>query len=799
MMVHNERNEEAIITMAFKIQQRKGREHMIASIVVDIAAKQVNQTFDYMVPDFLESILKVGYRVRVIFGNRTVMGFVVAIKEKTSFRKKLREISDIVDVYPVLNEEFVELAKFITENNFSYYAVALQTMIPSALKIKYRKTARILEETEELKSIFQGKKEIELDHRSPEELKVIYTAQRQGKVSLDTKLKKNRNEKKFDYIYVKDVTKKPSSRQGEKLLSYLLELEEATPMPMLLEHTGFSKSVIHTLLERGTLGLFTKEVLLSPEPQGISPKAYTLNQTQQACYERVNFEHSKTYLLYGVTGSGKTLLYISWIKDVLAKGRQALLLVPEISLTPQITAIFQSYFGSSVAILHSRLSMFERYSRWKSILQHEVQIVIGARSAVFAPLDNLGIIIIDEEHEPSYIQENNPKYNAIEIAALRSKRHICPLILGSATPNVCDYYKAIEGEYELLHLPNRANQKEMPRKQLVDMTVELKKGNKSVFSNLLKETLLAVFKRKEQSILFLNRRGHSSFVMCRSCGEVVKCPHCDISLTYHSYTNTLECHYCGHKQLNVESCPACGSSKIRFVGSGTEKVMEEIQNLIPEAKVLRVDLDTTKKVIDYEAAFQQFKNHEADIMVGTQMIAKGLDFADVTLVGVINADLALHYPSYDSNMTAFNLIEQVSGRAGRGEKKGEVIIQTYQPKHFVLETALHNDYDGFFKREIENRRITGMPPFSLALVIQIESLDVHLARTEAYRMLQALKDAAKESEILGPAEAFPFRRNDYYRFTIQLKVKEDRILDKIKEIYPLYQNNSNVNIKITKL
>lgn len=772
---------------------------MIASIIVDITAKQVNQSFDYIVPPFLEPILKVGYRVRVIFGKRTVMGFVVALKETSSYKKKLREISDIIDVYPVLNEEFVELAKYITENNFSYYAVALQTMIPAALKIKYKKVAKLIKETEELKPIFQGKKEIEIDHKTPEELKVIYFAEKQGHVLLDTKFKKNRNEKKLEYIFVKDLSIKPTSKQGEKLLNYLLELEEATPVPVLLENTGFKKGVIDTLLEKGIVGKYTKEVLSQQELEIEPPKDYKLNSDQEKCYQSVQFKESKTYLLHGVTGSGKTLVYISWIKDVLALKKQALLLVPEISLTPQITAIFQGYFKDKVAILHSRLSMFERYCQWKKILQHEVQIVIGARSAIFAPLDNLGIIIIDEEHESSYIQDTNPKYSAIEIAQLRSKTHQCPLVLGSATPNVCDYYKAIEGEYTLLLMPNRANQRALPHKKIVDMREELKKGNKSVFSKPLQEKLLEVYQRNEQSILFLNRRGHSSFVMCRSCGEVINCPHCDVSLTYHSYTNTLVCHHCGYKQMNVESCPACGSSKIRFVGSGTEKVMEEIQNLIPEAKVLRVDLDTTKKVVDYEAAFQQFKNHEADILVGTQMIAKGLDFADVTLVGVVNADLALHYPSYDSNMTAYNLIEQVSGRAGRGDKMGEVIIQTYQPKHFVLETAVQNDYDGFFRKEIENRRITGMPPFSLALVIQIESEDIKLAKTEAYHMLSALRNVAKESEILGPAEAFPFRVNDIYRFTIQVKVVEEAILEKIKEIYPLYQNNKDVNIKITKM
>lgn len=772
---------------------------MIASIVVDIASKQVNQTFDYVVPEHLESIIQIGYRVRVLFGRRTILGFVVELKNQTEYKKKLREISDIVDVYPVLNQEFVDLAKYIACHNFSYYAVALQTMIPSALKIKYQKVARVEVIPPELSDIFKGKKEILLDSKTPEELKRIYQAHKDGIVALDTKFKRNRNEKKVEYIYIKNESIPPSSKQGQKLLSYLQELEEATPIPVVLENTGFSKGVIQTLLDKGILGSYEKEVLPDEPLKEIPMQNLELNESQKKAYETVEYNRSLTYLLHGVTGSGKTLVYIHWIKDVLAKNKQAILLVPEISLTPQITAIFQGYFGKDVAILHSRLSMFERYSTWKRILTHQVRIVIGARSAIFAPLDDLGIIIIDEEHEASYIQENNPKYNAIEIAKLRSKTHQCPLVLGSATPNVCDYYLAIEGEYELLSMPQRANQHALPKKTVVDMRNELKSGNKSVFSKPLQQRLIEVYKRNEQSILFLNRRGHSSFVMCRNCGDVVQCPHCDISLTYHSSNNTLVCHHCGHKQMNVTNCPSCGSAKIRFVGSGTEKVMEEIQNLLPEAKVLRVDLDTTSKVVDYESAFQAFKNHEADIMVGTQMIAKGLDFSDVTLVGVINADLALHYPSYASNMTAYNLIEQVSGRAGRGEKSGEVIIQTYQPEHFVLQTSMKNDFDGFFKREIENRRITGMPPFSSVIEIMIESTNLVQAKSEAFHMLYALKQVSKKSEILGPAEGLPFRLNDLYRFTIQIKVMEEEVMNKISEIYPLYQSNKDVNIKITRM
>lgn len=774
----------------------EGVGNMIASVIVDIHAKQVNRSFDYLVPTHLEQVIKVGFRVKVLFGNRVVLGFVVELKNKSSYAKKLKEIVDIVDVYPVLNEEFIQLAKFMTEHYFSYYATVLQTMIPTALKIRYQKVIRAEIVPEQLKHLFQNKKEVIIDSLSKEDLTLVYEAVKNKEVMLDTKFKKVRNEQKIQYVYVLDETKEPKSVQGKKLLAYLLELGEPTPIPVLVEDSGFTKNVIRTLLDHGILGSFEKENIEIEESVVVTDESKEMIPQQQVCFERVDFTSDKTYLLYGVTGSGKTLVYMNWIEKALKMGKQALLLVPEISLTPQMKALFKSRFGNDVAILHSRLTIKEKYEAWKRIMNHEVKIVIGARSAIFAPIAQLGIIIIDEEHENTYLQENNPRYNALELAAIRSKTHHCPLVLGSATPRISDYYKAIQGEYELLTLPERINQRPLPKKTIVDMTLELKRGNKSVFSNALKTKLLETYHRKEQAILFLNRRGHSSFVMCRSCGSVILCPHCDVSLTYHAGVNLLKCHHCGYSQANVATCPNCGSSKIRFVGSGTEKVMTEIQNLLPEARVLRVDMDTVSKMVDYETTFQIFKKHEADILVGTQMIAKGLDFENVTLVGVINADLALHYPSYDANSTAYNLIEQVSGRAGRGAKAGEVVIQTYQPNHFVIQSAASNDYECFFNQEIKNRQMTKMPPFSLALEIVVSSTDANKAHQEALQILYALKKVAKISQVLGPAEGLPFKLNDIYRFTIQIKVMEDAVLEQLKEIYPLYQNHKEVDVSI---
>lgn len=765
---------------------------------MDIAAKQVNRSFDYLIPAHLEKVIKVGCRVKVYFGKRVLLGFVVKIKEHSSYHKNLKEILDLVDVEPVLNLEFIELAQWIAEKYFSYYAVALQTMIPTAMKIKYQKVAKLIQPTDELKEIFKNRNELIIDHRTKEELEVLYQAYEQGFVKLDTKFKRVRNEKLATYIYVLNQTIRPKSKQGCELLDYLVELGEPILKTILIEDSGFSKSVLDTLLKNQILGSYQKE-LKKQEEIIVQNQQYPMTPEQTKVFNNLELGKYQTYLLHGVTGSGKTLLYMNWIEAVLKLNKQAIMLVPEISLTPQITSIFINRFGNDVAILHSRLTIYEKYEAWKKILNHEVHIVIGARSAIFAPLDQLGIIIIDEEHESSYIQDNNPRYSAIEVAQKRGQTHHCPVVLGSATPQVNDYYFALNKEYQLLTLPHRVENRPLPTKKVVDMTLELKSGNKSVFSKALQNQLIDVFHRHEQSILFLNRRGFSSFVMCRSCGEVIKCPHCDVSLTYHASTNLLKCHHCGYSKMNVEACPSCGSSKIRFVGSGTEKVMKEIESLLPEARIIRLDMDTAHHIRDYEDAFTKFKNHEADILIGTQMIAKGLDFENVTLVGIINADLALYYPSYDANSTAYNLIEQVAGRAGRGQKPGDVIIQTYQPKHFVIESVLKNSYDAFFNQEIQNRRLTKMPPFSTCIEIMILSKDANLAYQEAKNVLLSLKKVAVESEVLGPAEAFPFKLNDVFRFTIQLKIVEDAVLNQIDEIYPLYQTNKAVDLKIRRM
>ena len=774
---------------------------MIASVIVDVKNKQVNRSFDYIIPSYLEHIIMIGSRVKVPFGKQIRTGFVIELKDKTESKKELKEITDTIDVKRVLNEEFVNIAKYIAENNFTFYATALETMIPTALKIKYQKIVRVINKellNEELKEIFKSRSELIIDNLSKEKRELIYKNIDNINLILDTKISKNRNEKYEEIIHFENNGIIPKTPKQKGLYNYLEELNQDIELNILIEDSGYSKLIIKSLEELGCISIYKREIEPEIKKDVIDYKNVELNKKQKEVISEIDLNSYNTYLLHGVTGSGKTEVYMKLIEKCLDNNKGAIMLVPEISLTPQITSLFKNRFGNLIAILHSRLSIKDKYDEWKRIINNDVKIVVGARSAIFAPIDNLGIVIIDECHESSYKQTNNPKYDAKEIAALRCKNYNVPLILGSATPDVVDYYLACNGEYKLLTLPDRANGKKLPNAKIINMCDELKSGNNKVFSRKLHDEIINTYNKHEQSILFLNRRGYSSFVMCRSCGESIKCPHCDQSLTYHKKTNTLSCHYCGYKINNPSICPFCGSDKIRFVGNGTEKILEEVNRILPEAKALRVDLDTVSKMSDYEYAYKTFKAHDADILIGTQMITKGLDFEDVTLVGVLNADIALQYPTFDASMVAYNLIEQVSGRTGRAKKDGNIIIQTYSPDSFVIKTAAIHDYEAFYKFEIERRRLQMLPPFSNMIEIMVESKDASIAFEEAKKITNKLKELSKNSKILGPAEAPLFKKNDIFRFVITILAAEDIVLDEIKRIYPIYQNDKNITLNITR-
>lgn len=773
---------------------------MIASVIIDIKNKQVNKSFDYNIPNNLLGVVKLGARVRVNFANKIRVAFVIEIKEETDYSKNLKDIEDVIDINPIINEEGIEIAKYISNNNFTFMISSLENLIPRAFKIKYQTIVTKLIDNDLTKSLFGNKKELIFDNMNDDKKNLCYQLLKDNSISFDTRFKQIKEDPYEVMIHLVDDSISCPSKKSSSLLDYLSEINQDIEEKLLIADSGYSKAVIDTLESIGAISKYKKEIIESNEDEYIKEyKKVPLNQYQKNAIEAIKMDKYDTYLIHGVTGSGKTNVYMELIEDARCNNKSSIMLVPEISLTPQITDLFKSRFKNRIAILHSRLSIKEKYNEWKRILAQEVDIVIGARSAIFAPLKNLGCIIVDEEHESTYKQENNPKYSAIDIARLRAKKYDCPLVLGSATPDVSDYFKACEGEYKLIEMPFRANMKPFPESEIVDMRQELKNGNKSVFSLKLKNAIIENYNNHNQTILFINRRGHSSFVMCRSCGEVVKCPHCDVSLTFHKRTNTLKCHYCGYEIPNPVNCPKCGSEKIRYLGTGTEKVMEELTNILPDARCYRMDMDTTKKMEDYEAMYQGFKAHDYDILVGTKMITKGLDFPLVTLVGIINADLALNYPLYNASSEAFNLIMQVSGRGGRAEKDGRTIIQTYNPNHFVIEASKINDYDHFYKNEIKYRRIQHMPPFSEALMITISSFDANLAYEEAKIIATNLKKASIESKILGPVEADIFKKNDIFYFKIQVLAYEDSVLDMVKYLYPKYQSDKNVTLDIERM
>ena len=503
-------------------------------------------------------------------------------------------------------------------------------------------------------------------------------------------------------------------------------------------------------------------------------------------------------MLHGITGSGKTEIYLKCIEDVVNCGKTAILLVPEISLTPQIVARFKARFKDKVAVLHSRLSMGEKYDEWRKVIKEEVQIVVGARSAVFAPLKNLGIIIIDEEHESSYVQDTMPRYDAKLIARIRAKNNNALCILASATPSIESYYKAMNNVYHLEELEQRANNKMPPKIQVVDMVNEIKRGNRSIFSMELKKLLKDRLDKKEQAILLLNRRGYSSFVMCRDCGEVIKCPHCDVSLTYHKTSDTLKCHYCGFEMNNVLSCPKCRSKKVRFVGGGTQKVVEELYKEFPNAKVLRMDFDNTKNKGGHEKIIDAFMREEADILVGTQMVAKGLDFPNVSLVGILNCDLALKYPEFTAPANAYNLFVQVAGRAGRHATDGVVVMQTYDTNHYSILNASVGNYKKFYKEELSYRKLADYPPFKKVIEITVVGKNYDDTFNEAKQICQYIKDKSKVI-VLGPAEDYIVKVNDLYHFKINVKYESDRMInDVMNNIFVKYETDKNYKIYISR-
>lgn len=713
---------------------------MIVGVLVEISNKSVDRIFDYKVPQEKEKFIKIGLRVEVPFGHQKLEGFVLEIKENSNL-DSLKEIIRVIDEDIVLNDELIKLGKFMKEKTLAPLISCYQVMLPKALKAK--------------NNVVINKK-------------------------YETFYKLNEN--------IVDV--KLNSGQQE-----IVNMFKTREMVSRKEILDISSSSLNTLVKKNILVKCLVEKYRT-DYLDKSDRVKELTLEQQKVVDSVNLFSNDVYLLHGVTGSGKTEVYIKLIEKVLNLGKTAIMLVPEISLTPQMVSRFEQVFGNKIAALHSALSDGEKYDEWRRIVRGEVSIVIGARSAVFAPLTNIGIIIIDEEHSDSYKQDNNPRYNAKDIAIERARNYNCPVLMGSATPSLDTYARAVKKVYKLLNLPNRVNGKDLPHIDIVDMNEEMK-YSKGHFSKRLLDEIKKTVKNKEQVILLLNRRGYSSFVSCKNCSYTMKCPNCDISLTYHKSSNMLRCHYCGYGTNLLHTCPSCGENSISTLGVGTEKIEEELNSLIEDAKILRMDVDTTSKKGMHKKMITAFKNHEYDILLGTQIVAKGLDFPLVTLVGVINADTSLNIPDFRSSENTFDLLCQTSGRSGRSKNQGKVIIQTFNKDHYAIKYSKEHDYIGFFKKEMDIRRKLKYPPYYFLCYLKISGKDDNYILNEANKIKRSLERNLSSTIILGPSPATVFKINNIYRYGIIMKYKNSKDLyDVLKRIMNHYQSNNKVVIDI---
>ncbi|MDE6001369.1 MAG: primosomal protein N' [Clostridia bacterium] len=710
---------------------------MFAKVIVDIAHSQVDKIFEYSCPDNL----KAGSRVKVPFGGREIDGFVIGVSRTSAYpAEKIKPVAHVLDEPNAIIDECLDLMQSISSRYRVPKAAALRLFLPSEMRLgKVREAFKRY---------------------------AVYTG-------VEVKLSSSAKKQKEAIEFICD--------KGEWLYADLCE--------------KFGRGAVDALADKGAIKAEKRKIARSPFsglPEGGAEKVLTPAQT--AALQSIEGSDRRVHLIHGVTGSGKTEIYLNVIAREIARGRTAIFLVPEISLTPQMLSQLRSRFGGAAAILHSGLSAGERFDEWWRLRSGEAKIAIGARSAIFAPLENIGAIIIDEEHDSSYSSESAPRYSAAEVALMRAEYNGAKLILGSATPSVESYVKAKNGEYNLITLTERINKKPLPEIIIADMRKEVKRGNNTAFSQALREELDQTLKCGNQAIIFLNRRGYSRTIMCRDCGYVAKCENCDVTLTYHSEENCLKCHYCGAKYRMLSSCPECGGRHVLYSGTGTQKVVSDLKALFPKARILRMDNDTVSGKDGHYKILKQFGERQADILVGTQMIAKGHDFPSVTLVGILDADMSLHFSDYRSGERTFQLITQVSGRSGRADDKGKVVLQTCSPENYILRYAVKYDYASFFANEISIRKATLFPPYSLICRVMVTSESQEAA-------LQALKGVYFDMEKLranNPAEFIfmnkmhsPVKRiQGKHRFQVLMRLTGAHILEQIYDIAVRYSSSS---------
>lgn len=719
---------------------------MYAKVIIEIGVKAVDKLFIYLIPIDLRDKVKVGARVKVPFGHQMLEGFVLEIVDMVDERIEYKEILELVDEEPILNKEMLWLGGEIAKRTLCSKISAYQVMLPKALKASYK---------------------TDIKKKMDKYLVLV-------------------DDKSLVYGYLENCR-----YEGQKkLLEELLEKKEIK--------INRVDSRIRTLEKKGFIQIVEREGYRFCYESKKDDKRVHLNVEQQRVVNRVlEVENAyQGFLLYGVTGAGKTEVYMNIIEGVIKRGKTAIMLVPEISLTPQIVSRFVSRFGDDVAILHSGLSDGEKYDEYRKIMEGKVDIVVGARSAIFAPLHNLGVIVIDEEHSSTYKQDNHPRYHARDVAILRARYHKCPVVMGSATPSLESMARAGNKIYELLTLTKRAGKGRLPLVHVVDMKEEVKRGN-FIFSKLLDNKIREKLEKGEQIILLLNRRGYSSIETCNACGETMKCPNCDISLTYHKTSDMLRCHYCGYAVKKYVECPKCHGHDLKDYGLGTQKLEEELLKRF-DARVVRMDMDTTSKKGAHQKIIEEFGEHKYDILVGTQMIAKGLDFPLVTLVGVINADASLNVPDFRSSERTFQLLCQVSGRAGRADYPGEVVIQTYNNDHYSIMLSRNHDYMAFYKEEMKIRKQLNYSPYYYIILLKISTKDYELSFQEASKIGDYLrKNLSPDTFVLGPAMASVFRVDNVYHQQCIIKYKKDDKLRRVlMNIDNYYKSNSKVKVEI---
>ena len=787
----------------------------IAKIIVDVPLMQTDQPYSYKVPEEFEEMLEVGMRVHVPFGkaNRLIQGIVLGMEQEVAADvadEGLKEIAEVLDFSPVLTEEQLWLAEELRKSVFSYKISILKAMLPGFLNSSYDKILYPLEglSQEERERLFGSQESLAFSSLDIEKQAEMMRLTRKGLLKLEYQAVDQKKVKTQSWVEVNldKLEKLEISNRAKKKLElreYLLAHPETVPLADLLEH--YSREQVNFFVEHGAITIVQKEVQRSAAYfEGIeSNQALELNPEQKEACEAVVGAIGKKhppFLLQGITGSGKTEVYLQIIQGALDMGKTAIVLVPEISLTPQMTERFIARFGEKVAILHSGLSNGEKYDEWRKVERGEAQVVVGARSAIFAPLKNLGVIIIDEEHEASYKQDSNPRYHARDVALLRAQYNQAALVLGSATPSLESRARAGKGVYQHLRLTQRANPlASIPQVQLIDFRDYIGQNETSNFTPPLIEAIKDRLDKKEQVVLMLNRRGYSSFVMCRECGTVDTCPNCDISLTLHMDTKTMNCHYCGFSKEIPHVCPNCQSRSIRYYGTGTQKAYDELTKLFPEARILRMDVDTTRKKGSHQALLEQFGKGEADILLGTQMIAKGLDFPDVTLVGVLNADTALNLPDFRSSERTFQLLTQVAGRAGRAEKAGQVLIQSYNPQHYAIRFAKDQDYEGFYSYEMGIRRQLGYPPYYFTIGITLSHKKEEEVLKRAYEVMEILRSGLSDASIiLGPTPKPIARTHNLYHYQILIKYRlEDELGPTLNQVLALTQERENSELRLS--